>query len=107
MSYPEAFHLSLIDRFVIFVPLCLTSTLTMAITHTDYNNQGHVAFALAIVFIAVEILCVILRFWARKIGKVPLGADDILIIPSLITCVGICVCSLGESKRDFVPIERI
>lgn len=93
---PETFYLPLIDRIMIFVPLYLIPTLTMAVTNTGYNNQGHVAFALAIVFIPVEIFCVILRFWARKIGKVPLGVDDILIVPGLIFCVGVCVGCLGE-----------
>lgn len=60
-----------------------------------YNSKGHVAFGLAIAFVVIEVSCVVLRFLARKIGNVPWGADDVLIIPGLIFCVGVCASSLG------------
>ena len=60
----------------------------------EYNGRGLIA--VAIVFIALEVICIVLRFWARRIGKVPLGADDILIIPGAISCLALIGCGLGE-----------
>lgn len=69
-----------------------------------YNPKGHIVFGLAIAFIVVEIACVTLRFLARRIGKVPWGADDFLIIPGLIFCLGVCAGSLGKQTAN-IPIH--
>lgn len=59
----------------------------------EYN--GYSLFVLAITFIVVEVLCVSLRFYSLKLGKVPWGADDTLIVPGAIFCLAICACCLG------------
>ena len=63
-----------------------------------YLNEyrGRTPVAVAIAFLIVETLCVILRFYARRIGKVPWGADDILILPGFIFCAALCGCIIGE-----------
>ena len=58
-------------------------------------NAGEV-IVVATIFIVLEIVCVALRFWARRIGKVAWGWDDSLIVPGLIFCLVIPILSLGE-----------
>lgn len=60
----------------------------------EYN--GHGPIAVSIVFIVLEVVCVTLRFCARRIGKVGWGADDSLMIPAVITCLALIGCCLGE-----------
>lgn len=60
----------------------------------EYNGYG--LYVLTITFIIVETLCVSLRFYSRKLGNVPWGADDTLIIPGAILCLAICACCLGK-----------
>ncbi|MCJ1465078.1 hypothetical protein MMC07_003694 [Pseudocyphellaria aurata] len=60
----------------------------------EYNGEGLIA--VATVFITIEVVVVVLRFWARRIGKVAWGADDVLIIPGAILCLGVIVCSLVD-----------
>lgn len=60
----------------------------------EYNGEGIVA--VATVFIAIEVVGIVLRFWARRIGKIAWGADDVLIIPGAIFCLGVIACGLGE-----------
>lgn len=60
----------------------------------EYNGQGYVA--VAVVFIVLEVICVALRFWARKIGKIAWGLDDGLIIAAAILCLALIGCCLGE-----------
>jgi hypothetical protein len=71
----------------------------------EYN--GKPLFAVSVAFIVLEIFFVVLRFWARKIGNVRWGADDIFIILGLMCSVGVCVCSLGALPRLFrtCPIQ--
>ena len=67
-----------------------------------FLNQyiGHAPFAAGIAFIVLEVLAVLLRFWARRIGKVAWGADDTLIIPGAIFCVAVCGCGIGKKCYD-------
>ncbi|KAI4161206.1 MAG: hypothetical protein LQ342_005102 [Letrouitia transgressa] len=60
----------------------------------EYNGYG--LYVLTITFIIVETLCVSLRFYSRKLGNVPWGADDTLIIPGAILCLAICACCLAH-----------
>lgn len=60
----------------------------------EFNGQSYVAVAVA--FIVLEVICVALRFWARKIGKISWGLDDSLIIAAAILCLALIGCSLGE-----------
>jgi NADH:ubiquinone oxidoreductase subunit 3 (subunit A) len=60
------------------------------------NFNGNELYVVASVFIVLDIVCVALRFWARKIGKIHWGWDDVLIIPGLIFCLSVSIVSLGE-----------
>lgn len=60
----------------------------------EYNGQGYIA--VAVLFIVLEVICVVLRFWARKIVKIAWGLDDGLIIAAAILCLAVIGCSLGE-----------
>ncbi|MCJ1467260.1 hypothetical protein MMC07_005884 [Pseudocyphellaria aurata] len=62
----------------------------------EYNGGG--VIAVSMVFIAIEVVVVVLRFWARRIGKIAWGADDVLIIPSAILCLGVIVCTLVDLR---------
>lgn len=60
----------------------------------EYNGQ--VPVSVAIVFTVLEVVCVVLRFWARTIGKIAWGADDTLIIFGAILSLTVIGCCLGE-----------
>lgn len=60
----------------------------------EYNAQ--VPNSVGILFIVLEVVCVLLRFWARIIGKIAWGADDTLIIIGAILCLAVIACCLGE-----------
>ena len=64
----------------------------------EYNGNSPVV--VAIVFIVLEVVCVALRFLARRISKTAWGADDSLIIPGAISCLSVIGCSLGEECFD-------
>ena len=57
--------------------------------------RGQTLIDLAIAFLVIETVCVALRFYARRIGKVPWGADDTLIVPGFILCAAVCACTIG------------
>ncbi len=60
----------------------------------EYNGNGPIT--VAIVFISLEVICVALRFWARRIGKTAWGADDSLIVVGAMLCLGLIGVCLGE-----------
>lgn len=60
----------------------------------EYN--GRQPILVAMIFIVLEVVCVVLRFWARIIGKIAWGADDALIIIGAIQCLAVIGCCLGE-----------
>lgn len=61
--------------------------------------KGSRPYRVAIVFLCLETICVTLRFWARRIGKVAWGTDDTLIIPGTILCLAVCACAIGEQSQ--------
>ncbi|KAI2784970.1 hypothetical protein F4815DRAFT_454957 [Daldinia loculata] len=64
-----------------------------------YMRPGHV-IAAAIVLSVIDIFVVVLRFWARKVQKQPLRADDWLMVPATLITVGIGICQLyGVSQK--------
>ena len=65
--------------------------------------RGRTPVRVAIAFLIMETLCIILRFYARRISKVRWGADDILILPGFILCVAVCACSIGEQSLKEAP----
>lgn len=67
----------------------------------EFSGQSCVAVSVA--FIVLEVICVALRFWARKIGKIAWGLDDSLIIAAAILCLALIGCSLGEYQCLEIP----
>lgn len=60
--------------------------------HSEHDTNEVVS--VAIVFTILEVTCVALRFWARRIGKVS-WVDDSLMIPSLVIFLAVnalCLC---------------
>ena len=57
---------------------------------------GYELFAVAIVFIVVDIICVALRICARYLSKARAGLDDYFVIPSLIFCIAVCAICISE-----------
>jgi hypothetical protein len=51
-----------------------------------YQTPGHV-IAAGVVLSLMDILAVLLRFRARKVGKQPLKADDWLLVPATVRIV--------------------
>ena len=51
----------------------------------------------AIALIVLETIFVALRQWSRSLQKAPIGWDDILIIPSYLCCLSMCIASIRES----------
>ena len=60
----------------------------------QYNGQK--LYVACEVFIVLEAVCVALRFYSRKLGNVPWGVDDVLIVPSAVFCLSMCACGLCE-----------
>ena len=58
----------------------------------EYNGDS--LRDIAIAFTVLTIVVVALRFYARSISKVKIGADDLFVLPSLLTCLGIVVLAL-------------
>lgn len=50
----------------------------------------------ASIFIVLEIVAVALRCVARLNYKSQWGADDYLMAPALLSCLGVCVVGIGE-----------
>ncbi|KAI0135792.1 hypothetical protein F4814DRAFT_444598 [Daldinia grandis] len=64
-----------------------------------YMRPGHV-IAAAIALSVIDIFVVGLRFWARKVQKQPLRADDWLMMPAALITVGIGISQLyGVSQK--------
>ena len=59
---------------------------------------GYRLTGVAIAFIVLNITFVTLRFVARRLGKVPMGIDDILIMPSLLTVLLLCADAFCEQS---------
>ena len=62
-----------------------------SVSDEDIGDQIIIA---AGVFIALQTIFVVLRFVARLIGKSRFGIDDWFIIPSWLSGIGLCVCSI-------------
>ena len=69
------------------------------------ENRGYQLTAVAIAFIAIEILLVALRFSARRMHVSPMGWDDWLIIPALISNVGTCILGLSQYFSLFISSD--
>ena len=72
----------------------------------EYN--GNSLRDVAIAFTVLIIIVVALRFYARSLSKVKIGADDLLVVPSMITCLGIVGLALygGHSSCRFLSERR-
>jgi hypothetical protein len=57
-----------------------------------YSGQKLVTFCIC--FIVLLTVCILLRFWARRV-KGGIALDDYLSIPSYILCVGLCGLGIG------------
>ncbi|KAL7625751.1 hypothetical protein AAE478_004974 [Parahypoxylon ruwenzoriense] len=71
----------------------------MSRTRKYYEYPGHV-ISVAVAFSVVDIVVVVLRFWARKVQRQPLKADDWLMIPATLVTVGIGIIEIyGISQK--------
>jgi hypothetical protein len=61
----------------------------MAAAQQDNHTRRNAILVLNSVLIVLSVVAVGLRFWARRIRKVPLFIDDYLIIAGLLTALGI------------------
>ena len=58
---------------------------------------GRRLMAAALVIILMNTIFVTLRYWSRYLQKAPFGWDDILILPSYISCLSPCICGIREN----------
>ena len=67
-----------------------------------YLNEyiGKRLVGVAVVIILLNTLFVTLRYWSRYLQKAPFGWDDILILPSYISCLGSCICGIRENSTS-------
>ena len=75
-----------------------TATSTSELSN-EYNGED--LRAIAILFIALVTIFIILRFYARRMGRVTWGLDDSLIIPGAIFCLALCTSALGMLYTSF------
>ena len=68
---------------------------------------GYELFAVAIVFIVVDVTCVALRICARYLSKARAGLDDYFVIPSLIFCIAVCAICISEFIISFSIIPSV
>jgi hypothetical protein len=64
-----------------------------AISNQEYS--GNKLVTISIVFIILNCVFVLLRFYARSITRATYGWDDYLIIAGFISNIGLCVVSIG------------
>lgn len=62
------------------------------------QDNGQTLYKVSIAFIILEILFVMLRCYGHYLAKAKFGVDDILMIPSLITCVAVAALSVGTCR---------
>ena len=60
----------------------------------EYNGDS--LLAITILVIVLVSTCVVLRFYARRLGRVKWGVDDTLIIPGTVFCLAVCTCALSK-----------
>lgn len=60
-----------------------------------YNYAGTKLIVIASIFIPLEVLFVALRTYSRALNHTEMGLDDILIWPSLLVCLALCIESIG------------
>ena len=58
----------------------------------------------AIALIVLETVFVALRQWSRHLQKAPFGWDDILIIPSYLSGLGMCISGIREYLISFISM---
>ncbi|KAI3337158.1 hypothetical protein HD806DRAFT_475858 [Xylariaceae sp. AK1471] len=76
----------------------------------DYHNSGPDSVAGSSVIIFLATVAVALRFWARKLTKVPFGLDDYLVLAALIfhhavAAAGISAVFDGGLGRDYRLVQ--
>lgn len=68
----------------------------------DITSYGHGAFKVVVVatlLIAIQLLMVGGRFLSRKLRKVPLAADDCVLLIATIATLGLCALALACKLR--------
>lgn len=59
------------------------------------EDRGGPTKRTAIAFMVLEIVIVTMRLASRRLIGARLALDDLLIFPSLIFCLGLCVLAIG------------
>lgn len=62
---------------------------------TDYNYGGWKVVIVAALLIAMQSLMVIGRFVSRRLQKVPLAADDFVLLLATVLTTGLCALALA------------
>lgn len=66
--------------------------------YIQQDASGHVV-RVAVAFIVLELLLVALRFVSRSVSKTHSGLDDVLIVPALVFCLGICILAISKPSN--------
>ncbi|KAL4938901.1 hypothetical protein BDV06DRAFT_214720 [Aspergillus oleicola] len=54
------------------------------------DSTGLTLVALTVLFFGISILALVMRLWARKIKRAPVGLDDWLMVASVVLLSGVC-----------------
>lgn len=73
----------------------------------EYLNESNVTSLLTtcIVFLVLDTLFVVLRFFSRWHQRVKWGWDDTLMLGGWLTCVGLCIDGISKSERVIQGFE--
>lgn len=67
---------------------------------------GDRLISVCIVFMVLEIICVGLRFVARHLCRTAMGLDDLLVLPSLVFCLGLTALGISQSNSFLVLCQE-
>ena len=66
------------------------------------EDIGYITRNVSIAFIVLELVFVGLRYLAQHMAGEKSGVDDILMLPSLILCLGMDVSALGHTRNSYI-----
>lgn len=59
------------------------------------EDRGPLTRRTAVAFLVLEVVIVASRFLSRRLVSAKLGLDDLLVIPSLIISLRVCIVAIG------------
>lgn len=68
-----------------------------------HQYSGQSLLAVSTIFVILDTLFTLGRIVSRRmVKKQPIGLDDVLLIPSYLSCLGMCIIGYGKVERHLV-----